>query len=58
MQNIRAPLPQRLNVQPEAAVLVFAANDDNRRSCDRIVAATQGKYPVRQRRRWVFFSMK
>jgi len=25
----------------------LAANDDNRRSWDRIVAATQGKYPVR-----------
>ena len=47
MRNIRDRSDQRLNVQHLPAVLVFAANDDNRRElADRIVAATQGKYPV------------
>lgn len=41
---------QRLNVQHESAVLVMAANDDNRRElADRIVTATGGKYPVRSK---------
>ena len=34
--------------QTKPAVLVFAANDDNRRQlADRIVTSTQGKYPIR-----------
>lgn len=38
---------QHLN-QAQLGVLVFAANDDNRRElADKIVTATEGKYPVR-----------
>jgi len=53
----RSSLPQRLNLeQTEPAVLVLAANDDNRRElADRIVAATQGKYPVRSKTPLGFF---
>ena len=47
---------KRLNVQHEPGVLVFAANDDNRRElADRIVAATEGKYPVRAKTPLGFF---
>jgi len=55
--SARSSLPRRLNVeQTESAVLVFAANDDNRRElADRIVAATQGKYPVRSKTPLGFF---
>lgn len=55
--ELRSSLPQRLNLeQTEPAVLVFAANDDNRRELgDRIVAATQGKYPVRSKTPLGFF---
>ena len=55
--ELRSSLPQRLNLeQTEPAVLVFAANDDNRRElADRIVAATQGKYPVRSKTPLGFF---
>ena len=42
-QRSRSNFPQR-----EPAALLLSANDDNRRElADRIVAATQGKYPVR-----------
>ncbi|MCV3213726.1 recombinase family protein, partial [Plectonema radiosum NIES-515] len=42
--------------QTEPAVLVFAANDDNRRQlADRIVTSTQGKYPVRAKTILGFF---
>lgn len=42
--------------QAEPGVLVFAANDDNRRELvDRIVTATQGKYPVRGKTPLGFF---
>ncbi len=42
--------------QTEPAVLVFAANDDNRRQLgDRIVTSTQGKYPVRAKTILGFF---
>ncbi|MFB2773340.1 recombinase family protein [Pelatocladus sp. BLCC-F211] len=42
-------LPKRLHPhQTEGAVLILAANDDNRRElADEIVMATTGKYPVR-----------
>lgn len=42
-------IPKRLYLhQSEPGVLVFAANDDNRRElADRIITATKGKYPVR-----------
>lgn len=55
-QNVRQ-LPQRLNFQQhEPAILLLAANDDNRRElADRIVAATQGKYPVRVKTPLGFF---
>ncbi|WP_250125397.1 recombinase family protein [Chroococcidiopsis sp. CCMEE 29] len=48
MQYTQANLPQRLNAQQsEPAVLVLAANDDNRRDlANRMVAATAGKYPI------------
>lgn len=48
---------ERLNVQQvEPAVLVLAANDDNRRElADRIVAATEGKYPIRSKTQLGFF---
>lgn len=48
---------ERLNVQQaEPAVLVLAANDDNRRDlADRIVAATEGKYPIRSKTQLGFF---
>ena len=57
MRNDRKTLPKSLDVQQsEAAVLVFAANDDNRRElADRIIAATQGKYPVRAKTPLGFF---
>ncbi len=57
MQHTQAHLPQRLNAQQsELAVLVLAANDDNRRDlADRIVAATAGKYPVRSKTPLGFF---
>ncbi len=50
-------LPQRLYIQQsEPAVLVLAANDDNRRElADRIVAATGGKYPIRAKTPLGFF---
>nr|WP_236116957.1 recombinase family protein [Hassalia byssoidea] len=42
--------------QTEPAVLVFAANDDNRRQlADRIVTSTQGKYPIRAKTILGFF---
>lgn len=48
---------ERLNIQQaEPAVLVLAANDDNRRDlADRIVAATEGKYPIRSKTQLGFF---
>ncbi len=57
MPNVRTRPEKRLNVQQfEPAVLVFAANDDNRRDlADRIVAATQGKYPIRSKTPLGFF---
>jgi len=57
LQHSQAHLHQRLNVQQsEPAVLVLAANDDNRRDlADRIVAATAGKYPVRSKTPLGFF---
>lgn len=57
MRNVRDRSSQRLNVQQtEPAVLVLAANDDNRRElADRIVAATGGKYPVRSKTPLGFF---
>ena len=57
MRNVRERSSQRLNVQQtEPAVLVLAANDDNRRElADRIVAATGGKYPVRSKTPLGFF---
>lgn len=50
-------LPQRLYTQQsEPAVLLLAANDDNRRELvDRIVAATAGKYPIRAKTPLGFF---
>ncbi len=50
-------LPQRLYIQQsEPAVLVLAANDDNRRElADKIVAATGGKYPIRAKTPLGFF---
>jgi hypothetical protein len=42
--------------QTKPAVLVFAANDDNRRQlADRIITSTQGKYPVRAKTILGFF---
>lgn len=42
--------------QSEPAVLVLAANDDNRRTLsDKIVAATAGKYPIRAKTPLGFF---
>jgi hypothetical protein len=56
MRNNGEQLQKRLNVQYEPGVLVFAANDDNRRElADRIVAATEGKYPVRAKTPLGFF---
>ena len=56
MPNVRTRLDKRLNKQFEPAVLVFAANDDNRRDlADRIVAATQGRYPIRSKTPLGFF---
>lgn len=56
MQNSGEQLQKCLNVQYEPGVLVFAANDDNRRElADRIVAATEGKYPVRAKTPLGFF---
>lgn len=56
MRNNGEQLQKRLNVQHEPGVLVFAANDDNRRElADRIVAATEGKYPVRAKTPLGFF---
>ena len=48
---------QRLHTQsPPPAVLVLAANDDNRRElADSIVAATSGKYPIRAKTPLGFF---
>jgi len=50
-------LPRRLNLEEtEPAVLVFAANGDRRHElADQIVAATQGKYPVRAKTPLGFF---
>ena len=55
--NSPALLPQRLNLQQtDPAVLIFAANDDNRRElADRMVAAIKGKYPVRAKTPLGFF---
>lgn len=48
--------PQRLLQQSEPAVLVFAANDDNRRElADLIVESTQGKYPIHSKTPLGFF---
>ena len=48
--------PQHLLKQSEPAVLVFAANDDNRRElADRIVESTQGKYPIHSKTPLGFF---
>jgi hypothetical protein len=49
--------PKRLRFhQTEPGVLVLAANGDNRRDlADRIVAATEGKYPVRAKTPLGFF---
>jgi hypothetical protein len=56
MRNNGQQGQKRLNVQHEPGVLVFAANDDNRRElADRIVAATEGKYPVRAKTPLGFF---
>jgi hypothetical protein len=57
MRNNREQVDKRLNVQQtEPAVLVLAANDDNRRDlADRIVAATGGKYPIRSKTQLGFF---
>lgn len=56
MRNAREQANKRLNVQQTEAALIFAANDDNRRElADRIVAATQGKYPVRSKTPLGFF---
>ena len=57
MRSNRKTLPKRPDVQQsEAGVLVFAANDDNRRElADRIIAVTQGKYPVRAKTPLGFF---
>ena len=50
VRHVGDRLSQSLNIQREPAVLVLAANDDNRRElADRIVAATGGKYPVRSK---------
>ena len=50
-------LPKRLYLhQAEPAVLALAANNENRRELtDRIVAATEGKYPVRGKTPLGFF---
>lgn len=60
MQYTQANLPQRLNAQQsEPAVLVLAANDDNRRDlANRMVAATAGKYPIPSKTPLGFFRMK
>lgn len=57
VRNVREQVYKRLNAQQtEPAVLVLAANDDNRRElADRIVAATGGKYPVRSKTPLGFF---
>ena len=53
VQNHRAPHP-KLPLEP--AVLLLAANDDNRRElADRIIAATQGTYPIRSKTPLGFF---
>ncbi len=50
VRNVGDRLSQSRSIQHEQAVLVLAANDDNRRElADRIVAATGGKYPVRSK---------
>jgi hypothetical protein len=48
---------KRLNIrQSQPGVLVFAANEDNRRQlADKIVTATSGKYPVRAKTPLGFF---
>ncbi|HEY9781121.1 MAG TPA: recombinase family protein [Leptolyngbyaceae cyanobacterium] len=50
-------IPQRLHTQASVpAVLVLAANDDNRRElADSIVTATGGKYPIRAKTPLGFF---
>jgi len=54
--NSAEQLHKHLHVQYEPAVLVLAANDDNRRQlADRIVMATGGKYPVRSKTPLGFF---
>jgi hypothetical protein len=55
-RNSAQQLHKHLHVQYEPAVLVLAANDDNRRQlADRIVMATGGKYPVRSKTPLGFF---
>jgi len=55
-RNSAQQLHKHLHVQYEPAVLVLAANDDNRSQLtDRIVMATGGKYPVRSKTPLGFF---
>ncbi len=56
-QNELSKVLPRLNLQQnDPAVLIFAANDDNRRElADRMVAAIGGKYPVRAKTPLGFF---
>jgi len=49
-------MPPKLNQQQTPAVLVLAANNDNRQELvERIVAATRGKYPIRAKTPLGFF---
>ncbi len=53
---VRESSLQRLNVQHESAVLVMAANDDNRRSWQiELLQQPQGNIRFAQRHHWVFF---
>lgn len=55
-QKALKKMPPKLNQQQTPAVLVLAANNDNRQELvERIVAATRGKYPIRAKTPLGFF---